>query len=72
MNERKDSDPDTDSLLGRIVWGVIIFTVCCYLIRLGVSFLISVRVPLIILTLIITAGIITYRIKKWRDYHDDY
>ena len=69
---KKDKEPDTESWLGRIFGNVILFAVCCYLIKLGVCWLVSVRVPLFIIAVIIGAGVIIYRARKWRDYHDDY
>ena len=69
---RKDADPDTDSLLGRIFGNVILFAVCCYLVRLGVCWLISVRVPLLIIGVIVGMIAITWRVYKWRHDHDNY
>ena len=69
---RKDADPDTDSLLGRIFGNVILFAVCCYLVRLGVCWLISVRVPLLIIAVIVGMIAIAWRVYKWRNDHDNY
>lgn len=72
MQSAKDADPDTERLFGRIVEDVILFAVCCYLVKLGVSFLVSVRIPLLILTVIGIIAVITYRVLRWRNHHDDY
>ena len=69
---KKEIEPDTDSLLGRIFGNVILFAVCCYLIRLGVCYLVSVRVPLIIIAVIVGIIAITIRVYKWRNDHDSY
>lgn len=72
MLSAKDADPDTERLFGRIVEDVILFAVCCYLVKLGVSFLVSVRIPLLILAVIGIIAVITYRVLRWRKHHDDY
>ena len=71
MKNKKD-EPDTEGWLGRIFGDVILFVVGCYLVRMGVCWLVSVRVPLIIIALIIGACVIIYRVRKGRNYHDDY
>ena len=72
MQSAKDTDPDTERLFGRIVEDVILFAVCCYLVKLGVSFLVSVRIPLLILAVLGIIAVITYRVLRWRNRHDDY
>lgn len=73
MKTEKDSDPDTErGLFARIAEDVIAFFICCGLIKLGVSYIVSVRVPLLIIAAIIAISVIIYRICKWRDYHDDF
>ena len=72
MKNEKSSDPDTDSLLGRIVGDVILFAVCCYLVKLGVCYIVSIRVPLIIIGVIVGISAISLRIYKWRNDHDNY
>lgn len=72
MLSTKDADPDTERLFGRIVEDVILFAVCCYLVKLGVSFLVSVRIPLLILAVIGIIAVIIYRVLRWRNRHDDY
>ena len=68
-----DADPDTGlGIFERLVRDVILFAVCCYLIRLGVCYLVSVRIPLIIIAAIIGSIVIIYRYRKWKNYHDDY
>ena len=63
----KDADGNTDrSLFSRIVEAVIIFVVCCFLIKIGVGYLLSVKVPLIIVGAIGIGSIIVWRISKWR------
>lgn len=68
----RDDDPYTDrGLFGRIVEDVIIFAICCFLVKLGVSYLVSVKIPLIIISVILAIIVIIYRVYKRRD-HDDY
>ena len=72
MNMKMDADPDTESIIGHIVRAVILFAVCCYLVNLGVCYLVSVRVPLIIIAVIVGAIIVIFRVYKWRKDHDNY
>ena len=72
MTAKKDADPDTESIIGHIVKGVILFVVCCYLVNLGVCYLVSVRVPLIIIAVIVGTIVVIFRIYKWRKDHDNY
>ena len=72
MNTKTDADPDTESIIGHIVKGVILFVVCCYLVNLGVCYLVSVRVPLIIIAVIVGTIVIIWRIVRWRKDHDSY
>ena len=68
----RDDDLYTDrGLFGRIVEDVIVFCICCFLIKLGVSYLVSVKIPLIIISVILAIIVIIYRVYKRRD-HDDY
>ena len=70
--EDREKDPDTDrSLFSRIVEGVIVFAVCCFLVKLGVSYILAVRIPLIVISVTLGIIYITYRAYKRRD-HDDY
>lgn len=69
---KKDVEPETDSLFGRIFGNVILFAVCCYLIKLGVCYLVSVRVPLLIIAVIIGIIVTIFRAYKWRNDHDSY
>ena len=69
----KDSEGNTDrGLFTRIVEDVIIFAVCCYLVKLGVSYILAVRVPLIIIAVIVGVVLIGYRAWKWRHDHEDF
>lgn len=68
----QDDDPYTDrGLFGRIVEDVIIFAICCFLVKLGISYLVSVKIPLIIISVILAIIVIIYRVYKRKD-HDDY
>lgn len=70
--EDREKDPDTDrSLFSRIVEGVIVFAVCCFLVKLGVSYILAVRIPLIVISVTLSIIYITYRAYKRRD-RDDY
>ena len=67
-----DNDPYTDrGLLGRLVEDIILFAICCFLVKLGVSYLVSVKIPLIIIAVILVIIVIIYRVYRRRD-HDDY
>lgn len=72
MNTKKEKEPETDSLFGHIFETVILFAVGCYLVKLGVCYLVSVRVPLIIITVILGIIVTIYRVYKWRNDHDSY
>lgn len=68
-----DADSDTErSLLTRLVEDVIAFVICCYLVRLGVFYILSVKIPLIIMAVIAGVIVIGYRSYKWRKDHDNY
>ena len=65
-------DPDTEhGLFTKIAEDVVVFAICCYLIKLGVSYLVSVKVPLIIISAILVLLTIIYRVYRKRE-HDDY
>ena len=69
--DQKD-DPDTDrGLFERLIEWVIAFVICCFLIKLGVAYLISVRLPLLVIAVVLATIVIIYRVCKRRD-HDDY
>ena len=68
-NGRSEEDMN-QSIVGRIVADVIVFFICCLLIRSGVGAVLSVKVPLIIIAVIIGLTLIIYRIVKWRDRND--
>ena len=72
MNIKKEKEPDTESLLGRLFGSVILFVVCCYLVKLGVCWLVSVRVPLLIIAVIVGIIATALRVYKWRNDHDSY
>ena len=68
----RDADPDMEhGLFGKFVEGVIIFVICCFLVKLGVSYLVSIKIPLIIIAVVLATIFIIYRVCKRRD-HDDY
>jgi hypothetical protein len=65
-------DADTEhGLFTKIAEDVVVFAICCYLIKLGVSYLVSVKVPLIIISAILIILAIIYRVYRKRE-HDDY
>ena len=67
-----DSDPDTDrGLFTRLTDLIVTFVICSFLIKLGIQNILSVRVPLIIISVIVIIAIAAYRVWKWR-HHDDY
>ena len=68
----KDQDTDTDrSLFTRIAEGAIVFAICCFLVRLGVEYVLAVKVPLMIIALIVGIIVVAFRVTK-RGRHDDY
>ncbi|MBQ2695079.1 hypothetical protein IJG04_00350 [Candidatus Saccharibacteria bacterium] len=68
-----DSDEsDTDrGFFGKFMETVILFFICVMLLRIAVMYLVSIRVPLIIIGSVIGIAVISYRIHKWRN-RDDY
>lgn len=56
----------------KIILLVIGFTASCFLIRLGVTWIISVSVPLTIIIAAVIGGITVLRIIKWRNDHRGY
>lgn len=79
MNKQKSKRDDKDTegnternLFGKAVETVIVFFLCCVLIRRGVSYIVAVRVPLIIIALAVGAIFVACRIWKWRNEHGDY
>ena len=60
------------SLFSRIVEVVIAFAVCCFLVKLGISYLVSIRIPLIIIAVILAVVVIAYRLHRWKGRHEDY
>ena len=68
----KDADGNTDrSLFARVVEAVIVFAICCFLVRWGVEYVLAVKIPLLIIAAIIGLAVIIWRVYKWR-HHDDY
>ena len=70
-DKKKDKDDTDRSLFSRFVEGTIIFLVCCYAIRLGMSYLLQVKVPLLFIALAVGIITILWRVIKWR-HRDDY
>ena len=69
----KDDDPDTDrGLLSRIAEDAILFATACFLLKLGIGYLLSVKIPLIIIGVIAISIVIGFRTWRWRKRHDDY
>lgn len=60
------------NLFSRLTEYAIVFFLCCGLIKIGISYLASVKVPLIIIAIVVGVAVIGYRIWKWRREHDDY
>lgn len=71
-NPWDEDDPDTRSLFTRFMEGVVAFAICCFLIRQGICWLISVEIPLFIIAVLVGVAIISYRVYRWRKHHDDY
>ncbi len=71
--DKKDADPDTErGLFARIAEDAILFAVACFLLKLGVGYLLTVQIPLIIIAVIAGSAVIGYRTWQWRKRHDDY
>jgi len=69
----KDNESDTDrSLFTRIVEGVIVFFICALMLKIGVDYILSIRVPLIIIAVIAATIVIGFRVWRWKRHHDDY
>ena len=56
----------------KLIEDVVAFVICCYLVRLGVCWLLSVRVPLLVITVSAGIAVLAYRVYRWRRYHDHY
>lgn len=67
-----EDDPDTRSLFTRLLEGAIALAICCYLLRLGVCWLLSVKIPLLVIAVLVGVAMISYRVYRWRKHHDDY
>lgn len=73
MQNKKDTEPDTEGgLFERFIESAILFAVCGYLIKLGVCWIISVRIPLLIIAAIAVIITLIIRYIKWRNDHDRY
>ena len=70
-NRKKEEDMGR-GIFGKIVEDVIVFVICSYLIRLGVYYILEVKIPLIIIAVIVAIVIIGLRAYRWRKHHDDY
>lgn len=56
--------------LARLLGVIVTFAVCCYLLKLGVTFLAEIWIGLVITAVTAICGGIAYRIYKyWRDTH---
>ena len=71
-NPRDEDDPDTRGLFSRLIEDVIAFAICCFLLRLGVCWLLSVKIPLLVIAVTVGVAMISYRVYRWRKHHDDY
>lgn len=67
-----EDDPDTRSLVSRLIEDAIVFVICCFLLRLGVCWLLSVKIPLLVIAVTVGVAIISYRVYRWRKHHDNY
>lgn len=70
--DQKDSDYHTDrGLLSRIIEGVILFVVLGFAIKFATEAIVSVKIPLIIISVVVVVAVIGYRFYKyWRDHND--
>lgn len=68
----KDEDDTDRSLLARLVEAVLVFAICCFLVKLGVEQILLVRVPLLIIVVSVGIIVLAARAACWRDHHDDY
>lgn len=64
---------DTDrSLFARLFEWVVVFGIACFILKVGVSYLVSIKVPLIIISIVLVVGFIIYRISRHRRHYEDY
>ena len=71
--DKNDTEDHTDrSLFSRIIEGVIVFIVLGFAIKLGVEAILSVRIPLLIISIICIAIVVGYRVYRYKRDHDDY
>lgn len=71
--EGNGADNDTErGLFARLVEGIIVFFICALLLRLGIEYLLCIRIPLLVIAVIAAVIIITYRVYRWKRHHDDY
>ena len=69
-DDKKDKDDTERSLLTRLFEGVLVICACSYLLRLAISYILSVKVPLIILSVIVGIIYIAIKTSHWRKRND--
>lgn len=68
-----DEEDDTDrSLFSRLLETVFLFFMACLLIKIGVGYILSVKVPLIIIALVSGLVVTAWRLFRWRRSKDEY
>lgn len=68
----KDKSDTDRSLLDRFIEGVIVFFISALFIKISIGYILSVRLPLLIIVGVATIITVLYRIHKWKGRHDDY
>ena len=73
-SDKRDLDDDNDrrSLFEWLVESIILFALGCFVLRLGILWILSVKVPLIVISVIVGAIVIIFRICSWKGRHHDY
>ena len=69
-DDKQDKDETDRSLFSRFVEGVIVFAICAFLVKLAISYLLEVKIPLIVISVIIAIVYIIWRGHTWRKRND--
>lgn len=72
FNDKDKDKDDRRSLFQWLLESIVMFAVGCFLIRLGVCWLVSVKLPLIVIAVSLMIGVVMVRLFIWRNRHDDY
>ena len=71
--EPEPDEPETErSIFARFFEWVVVFGIACFILKMGVSYLVSIKVPLIIISAVLVVGFIIYRICRHRRHYEDF